>query len=402
MTLLRSKGMEHIDIVLHVNTTAVTGAVVSSVKDANGKVKIYAFVQNNFAFKKSNSTDFLTESMLNSVKAVAQALSQQELPRLKKEKGLDTSIRRVHYVLASPWSLSQSKTVTYNYTTPTKVGKDTISKILNQEKEAFTKGLHDTEDKSGEKKTKAEKAQDNDIYAYEQKVIDIKCNNYSVSQVTNALVYRLDVSCLISITSSDVLKKIEDAIHSMIHPKREDAHSSLLLDFGAIRTASLNEDYALIRIFGEMTDILIIRSGLLIHSSSFAFGVHTLIRTIANGQKVPIPVAYSYFTGKEHSSVTPASQLAIENSLKEWSNLFSGVIQGINQTIALPFTIQITTEHDFQGVFKDAISNIYKEHSVIDANYSSAITGVSIESPTQPDNITLACVYSIASLQENS
>ncbi|MES2470629.1 MAG: cell division protein FtsA [Patescibacteria group bacterium] len=362
---------EELTLILDIQSENVSGALVSFSND--GKPMIMAYQKDDIAFRKLTDSKFLTKAMLASLESVVNTLIMVNLPKLNHADGVRRKVRSTHLLLAPPWCMSQSKTVTLHYDKPTDVGKKEIDRVLADQK----KVLEDEYKKSSEADQSTY-----DVTFFEQKVLDIQCNGYSIKNIESVSVTNLSVSFVTSITSSFFLEQIKVVLDKFMHGYKEYVHSSVLLEYTSLRDIyhSMNE-YVLIRTLGELTDIIIIKNGSCVNIASFPCGSHTIARKIARKLQLPTHNAYIYLkTGHQQSDIKIDGKIShyMDNVIKAWESLCVDTFKTIEQSTTIPrtwFHIGTEAQDIFLTSLKNAAEKIHgggMEFTIITPDVSSA------------------------------
>ncbi len=243
----------HYSLVVEIQSDMVSGSVVHFSENAEPVIMYHVSARSDH--KDQRSSDHITRTMLALVENISAKIIRD---------GMGRSIGDVHFVLSSPWVVSKAKKVRVEYEEEMVISSDIVESIVEE----------------GRNKVLGES--DEDIVLIEQKICDIQLNGYSVDSYVDRKARRLEVSFVLSLSSDEVMKKMRLAVSKHIHFHNDYYHSAFLLHYVSARMSAVDgEEYALVHVHGELTDIVTIRGGFSSDIGSFPFGSSTLLRNIS-------------------------------------------------------------------------------------------------------------------------
>lgn len=194
----------------------------------------------------------------------------------------------------------------------------------------------------------------------ELKNIKTMLNGYETPDPINQKAKELDMTIFISMGGEDILKKIEETIKKHFHAKRITFSSLALSSFAVIRDIySKKENFLLINIGGEVTDISMIKNNILRESISFPCGINFMIRGVASLFPCSLGEAESYISlfKDGHAADSVAKTLApIINKLKmEWLRQFQDSLSNLSNDISVPADIYLTVDKEMASFFSETI-----------------------------------------------
>jgi len=256
---------------------------------------------------------------------------------------------KIFCVLSSPWLVSQTRTIIFKKNTPfvfsTKLADDLIQKEIK---------LFEEENKTKYGDTGP------DIRVIELKSMKTMLNGYETSKPLNQKAQELEMTIFLSISGEQVLKKIEDTIRKHFHSNLIKFSSSTMATFTVIRNLfPEQENFLLVYIGGEVTDISMIKKNTLRESISFPLGCNFLSRGVASGLGVTLGEANSlislYKDGHAEEYVT-RNLVSIMNDLKaKWLEKFQESLANLSNDISIPATIFIDMGRDLAEFFSETI-----------------------------------------------
>ncbi len=245
---------EH-DLVLSIGSGSgsVYGAIVEFQKSVHPNILFTH--ESKFPIKKTVTAESLTSHMLGSLHTVV-----TELGKKHKRK-----IRTVHIVFASPWFSSTSKYLSIKKPEEFEVTEKMVEKLT----EEYVQKI-------------AEYATLTKSVIIEKTLSDIKLNGYEVKEPYGKTAKTIDVSVYVSTAPEEINKKIESEIYPIIHPNSIQFHTFPFVAQNVTRALfSPKDDFALIDIGSEISDVLIIRRGSIYSLASFPVGCNHLARNVA-------------------------------------------------------------------------------------------------------------------------
>lgn len=260
-------------------------------------------------YKPSATTAYYLGATIRDLKEMIGGLLR-DLHRISsggEEFGVPHRVDEVHYVLSSPWIVSQARTVTASFDHDTVISEDRVNKILARERENI--GI----DKKIETDT------------LEEKIFDVRLNGYSIESWRGKEATELQISYALSAGSRNSIRKLKEAALDGARCKKVCFHSSLLLQYISLRSAPVPEDsYTLLHIHGELTDLVVVKDKSCSFFGSFPLGVNTVMRKIAEATNTDYKTAESllslYLGNHIEESHEKKASFVINNLAWGWAN----------------------------------------------------------------------------------
>lgn len=258
--------------------------------------------------------------------------------------GVRHRISAVHYVLSSPWIVSQAKTLSMSFDHETRLTKEKISDTILKER----------------LKMGGDSA---DLVAIEEKVFDVRLNGYSVSSWEGMTAKSADVSFVTSIASSKMIDRFKDVVKHHIGGHHIYFHSSLLLqNIGIQKIMPGSGAYTLIHVHGELTDVVVVNRHSCVFFGSFPLGVRGIIRKIAHAARTDEHTAESSLVlhlGKQFDMSHGKGLDGIINDVeKGWTSELSRLFAEGELADTLPVQT-IISAHAHEGFFVRAFEKAY-------------------------------------------
>lgn len=256
---------------------------------------------------------------------------------------------KIFCVLSSPLYVSQTRIINLKKNTPFVFTEKLADSLIQKEIKLF-------EEEHLAKYTNV----GNSVRVIELKNIKTMLNGYETSKPLNQKIKELEMAVFISMGGEQVLKRIEVTIGKYFHFSLIKFSSFAMACFTVVRDLYIKqEDFLLIDIGGEVTDISMVKKNILRESVSFPLGRNFLTRGIASGLECSLGEASSYITlfKNEHAEETLNKKLEpiMDQLKKEWLEKFQESLANLSNDISIPATIYIATDKDLADFFSETI-----------------------------------------------
>ena len=340
----------------------------------SGVPKIIFSIREPIKIEEGVDLDIFLENTIKSLKNVVKKIST---------KGLGAP-KRIFCVFASLWVVSQTRIVKYKKDEPFVFSSKLADKLIKKEIEIFE-----------EEYKKTSKDSNNKFRPIEFKNMKTVLNGYPTSNPLNKKASELEMSIFISMIQEKILKKTEEIIFNHFHTKDIRPSSFLLASFVVARDMFIHQDnFLLVDIGGEITNVSMIKKDMLHESTSFSLGRNFILRGIANGLKCSLDDAESYISLYENSHATISMEKIIDPIMDElktkWLKRFQESLATLSNDISIPATIFVTVDEDFTGLFSKTIKKEqFNQYTLTESKFRVIFLG----------NQTL---HGIATFQENT
>lgn len=332
-----SKDKSELMLVFNIGSSNVGGAIFEA--QESGIPKIIFSITEPIILDDEFSTDrFLSLTM--------QALDNVANKIYKTGKGIPNEI---FCVLSSPWHVSQTRIISLKKNTPfiftAKLAEELIKKEISLfEEEHLSKTINT----------------DAPNRTIELKNIKTILNGYETTEPLSKKIKELEMIVFISMGEETILKKIEDTIGKYFHFRQIKFSSFMLSSFTVVRDMHIQkENFLLLDIDGEVTNISMIKKNVLRESITFPLGRNFLVRGVASSLKCTLSEASSLISllkdGHAEEKATQKLSLAIEQLRKEWLKSFQESLANLSNDISIPATIYMTTDKDLADFFCQTI-----------------------------------------------
>ncbi|MDO8659576.1 MAG: hypothetical protein Q7K54_03150 [Candidatus Parcubacteria bacterium] len=346
--------MEKEDLVLlfDIGSSSVGGSFLKIQK--SGAPKIVFSVREQIPFKDEINVDQFLALTLGVLEVVAEKAYMAGF-------GAPT---KIFCTLASPWYVSQTRIINYAKNTPfiftTKLADSLIQNEVN---------LFETEHLAQYAHT------EHSARIIELKNIKIMINGYETINPVNQKGKELEMTVFVSMSPEKILKKIEDTIAQHFHFKEIIFSSFVMAFFTVIRDLySHQDDFLLVDIGGEVTDISMVKRNILRESFSFPLGRNSIVRGVASTLNYSIDEAKSSISlfKDDHAEVSVVKKLEpIISKLKtDWLQKFQESLASLSHDISIPPIIYMAIDKDFVGFFSEIIkTEQFNQYTLTDSKF---------------------------------
>ncbi|MCH8049914.1 hypothetical protein IIB51_00675 [Patescibacteria group bacterium] len=293
---------------------------------------------------------------------------QSVTPQLLKNEGIFLKGKLVDHVLttfSSPWATVEIRRLSINKEEPFTMTRQISERFV---KEAISKFIGE------DTKTTPIKSRNRNLASVDCEIIRTTLNGYQTSNPYDKPVKRLQIDLGLSAISREIHNQTSEIVGELLPDDSVDFHAFPLASFLAARDVfEQSDDFVLLDISAEMSDISLVDGGTLVHLASFTGGRHLVFREISKFLKVPIEETRSllhlYLCGKM-SQKQESDFIAIMESVRaQWTSSFSLALNKIRQTRPLPNTLLLLADKDLSGWFKKIIEPQSEQETMPDMQH---------------------------------
>jgi len=324
-------------LVFNIRSSTVDGALFEV--QNSGIPKIIFSVQEPIKMEKKVNIDNFLLLTIESLKIIANKIYKTGLG----------APSRTFCVLSSPWYVFQTRIINFKKNTPFIFTPKLVDELVKKEVKLFE-----------EEHTLKYGNFDNKVRVIELKNIKTMLNGYEISEPFNKKTKELEMNIFVSIVGEQVLKEIEDTINQYFHFKQIEFSSFILSFFTVVRDMyPKQENFLLVDIGGEVTDISMVKKNTLRESMSFPLGRNFLIRGVASDLDCTLSEADSFISlfkdGHAEESIAKKLTLILDKLKTEWLNKFQESLANLSKDISIPSTIYIAIDKDLVDFFSEII-----------------------------------------------
>lgn len=343
------KNKESYSLVFNIGSGSVSGGIVKFTEAPGENVTYYA--KENIPFQSEISIPKHLELMKSSLANLA----------VKIQKGGQNKIDRIFYIFSSPWSASQTKTIRVKESKAFKITESYLDRVITEQEKQFQTEVA----KSGR--------------IIEKKIIQVKINGYVVNDFYNKMTKDLEVSVFYTVVPEEVLNTVEEAISKVFSHRNIWCHSLSLSIFSVIRNLfPQKEDFIHLDISEEITDISIIRDGVMVSSASIPFGRNNFIRELTSILGVSDEIADSMIKmhcSKNNDELAALKlSVAMDKAASGWFVKITEVLDSFKEKIYIPDSVFLIVNNDLASFLRDKLQKQdYRVTPIDNRNIKSAM-----------------------------
>lgn len=345
MFFLKTENRELI-LILDVQSSVVRGSL--AIHDPSQIPHIIFSYNAVIPWKSRTDSNYLVKTTLRAVSETVEAC-RRFIHISKGKADMPSHIGTMHFILSSPWIISHAKVISESYAKPMIVTHSHVMKLIEADKSSL-----------GE-------VTGGSLGVIEQKIFAISLNGYPTASWEDQQARHLEVSYAMSAVGSKMIERFKEACGKGNHSSKIRFHSSLLMQKIGLQAIMPDlDEFALLHIHGELTDLALINGSSCTFFGSFPFGVRTLVRKIAAAEKTDIQTADSLLTlytgGHFDETHSKDSMERIKNIGNGWTSELSKILNDNSSAESvirnMPRKILASTwSHD--DFFLQAILNAY-------------------------------------------
>ena len=240
----------------------------------------------------------------------------------------------IYMVLSAPWYFSETKNVKIQRRETFEVTEELVNKIMEDELELFNRKAREKFEDSS------------DIEILEKEKMRFIVNGYPIENPYGKETNRLELSIYLSAARRSFVKNIEDMLTHFLgnaEIKLVSEPSSLF----RILSEMINpkEGYLVVDVGGEVTEIYLVRNGVLENTKNFAWGANLVIRRVASSLNIGLGEALSFFTAQSWGDIKEATDKKLSSSslgvCSEWQTFLGESLSLLGREHPLPQTLVV-------------------------------------------------------------
>ena len=371
MNFFSREGCPELFIIFDVGSSSLGGALVALRKKHNPEVLYSARI--SFPVSERPDSQKILLAATSTLKELLSQIEKEALSAVHSCSGVFAAVKNVICVFASPWYLSQTKTVRTKWDTPTVFSKHFIDEVIAKEELTFEHSIAHSD--------YAEKF-DKELFLAEQNVIQVRLNGYATALPYGKKASDADISFFSSFLSKPIVEKFSDILGHAFHRESFIFHTFSLVSYRVVSKLFPDaQNFLLMDIAGEVSDLSLVKNGALVEAVSFPSGRNFLVRKIIKKLKVTPEIALSYLrmrgSQKMDAVLSVGVEAAIQDAQEEWLAYLKEAINSILPSGIAPRKIFITVDGDVADIFLDFLSHFGTALSpiVLDEKYFAHIVG---------------------------
>ncbi len=274
----------------------------------------------------------------------------QEVAQLL-QKDIHAVPDKVFAVIASPWSTGE------------------LRRIQRHRKEGFVFTESYAKELIKEEISKFKKQHTEFDEIIDRRVVNVLLNGYEVQKPHGKRVKELELQIFLSLSSEELVERVEEVI-TQTYDRRVKCTSSLFSDFLVVRDVfdGLN-DFVIVDIHEESTEVSVMRNDFLVGTSSFPYGKSTLVHHIAKSLGKDAAHTASLLAMYRDGHLDESYAKQIEQIVRTEGSLWTGAIKKVFRSLFVDLLIP----HDI-FLITDPSSETWFLHLLQKDNFSEFTT----------------------------
>ena len=359
----KKKDKGKLALVFYIGSSSVGGALFYTSK--SGIPKIIFSVHELITLEQNVEADRFLSLTLQTLEVVALRIYKAGLG----------APEAIFCVLSSLWYVSQTRIIRLKKNTPFLFTAKLADELIQKEITLFEEEHLEKYLRSGEP-----------IRTIELKTIKTVLNGYETSSPLNQKASELEMTIFISMCGEKILGRIADTIKKQFHSSKEVKFSSFTMSsFAVVRDLYAHrENFLLISVDGEITDISIIKKNVLRESVSFPVGLNSMIRGVAFAFPCSLFEAKSYLSlfkdGHAEESVLTKLGPVMDKLKKEWLLKFQESLSSLSNDISVPANIYLAVEEkEMAGFFSSVIkTEQFNQYTLTESKFDITYLGAEV------------------------
>lgn len=238
----------------------------------------------------------------------------------------------IYLMFSAPWYLAESKNVRIIRRETFTVTAELIDKMMDDEIELFIR------------KAK-EKFDDPDgVEILERGKMKFVLSGYPIRNPYGKETNKLELSIYLSVAKKNFVRNIEDILKHFFGNAEIKAVSEAYALFKILsEMANPQEGFLVVDVGGEVTEIYLVRGGILEDSRSFIWGANLVIRRVAAALNMELGEALSFFSaqagGDMKNNIDEKLSSAALGVCSEWQHFLTGSLSELSRSSPLPQTL---------------------------------------------------------------
>lgn len=296
--------------------------------------------------------DSLSQSAKNVMSSLVNAMMilDGEGMKVLREKTGVKKLTDIQVTIAAPWSYTVTKSITYNHERTFSVTDELVEELLRT---AHTKVQ--------EELAENEKVNNLGLSVITRSCVGIIANGYPIHQPNGQKAKTLKIVESSAVAQDYLLKAVEEIKNKVLPGSDIKLYSFILIYYFIIKDLyQETQEYCLVDITYEATEIGIVRDGILNYSTHTPYGSFSLAREIAEVLQVPLDEAFGYLhegvleSAEENMTASQKTEVAkvLENYTEKIANLFHET----GDTLSVPKKIFLHGNLETETFFKKQIT----------------------------------------------
>lgn len=304
------------------------------------------------------SVDFLTEQDTDRLlhitkKVLSEAVTAARDEGLRTMEGTSAGSRlgEIYCYFSAPWQTGSPQDITIEHDSSFVVNQNRLQLAKTKAENVF---VEETLENFG--------TSEENLEPLSTALLGCWCNGYRVEEPNGVLVDRLKVSTYVSMLPTRIKSAVESTVTNTFHPDNISYHSfTAAIHRAFTKRFSHPKTFLTINVDEEMTQLLIINSGVLMGSVSYPVGSHFLIRKLTQSLDVPAADARSRLRQQQRGEAEEQNKQQIEKVVTKtrdkWQKLLTDALDEFSAEVSIPEYAFVLANHDVSKTFRDFAKN---------------------------------------------
>lgn len=340
------KKTEEVSLMIDVGNGSIGGGMV---RTSPGQAPLLLHsVRVPFSIGDKVDSDRLLQNFQTLLNDLLKALSEQGFLHEYWKKH-PKRISQALVTFSSPWFVGKTVQIDLAQDKIFVITENFLKDVLEKEEKTFKEELG----KSGYEQTF-----DNELEVIEKSIVHGRINGYVVSDIIGKKTKHLEASVCLSIIARSITDVVAKNLSKHFHVDREDItfHSFPLVAFTVIRDIFPRfNDFILLDITGETTDVTLVRQDVIVKTVSFPSGRNFIIRHIAKTCGVTLEIAESLLRLQQKQALEAALSEQVANVIrdvqKEWMIYLSDSFIELSPSDPTPSRVFLTADTDVADIY---------------------------------------------------
>lgn len=268
------KETEEISVLFRIGSSSVSGAIVEFRKGFKPLVLFSA--RESFISDKKPDSGKLVSLSSKALENVSAKISKDGLAYLAGSSRRKISISKVYCILSSPWHISGVKVFSVKNSKPFSISEKGLAAMASLRADDFKNGL-----------VSELGAKYRDLVSLENAVMQVKLDGKEIHNPFGTKTKDAQISVFLSFSHKSVLDLISKIIGKHFHHTKIEFHTFTSVIYSAFKDiVTPGKDFISVDIGGEITDVSLIKDGVIFGTASFPSGKNELVREISSGMKI--------------------------------------------------------------------------------------------------------------------
>lgn len=367
MGFLSSEDSVRYGTLIDVGSGSVLMAIIKS--DSNKPYPEIIWSKREYAPLRDSAS--ITDSAKNVMTSLVNVLMtfDSEGRKIFREATGKSKLPEIQVTIAAPWSYTVTKNISYSHSEPFSLSPELIEELIRTAHQQVDKDIKENEqvNKLG-------------LSIVARSMIGLEANGYPILTTNNQTAKSLKVVETSAIAQDYMVKALYDACNKVLPGSKLHLYSFILVYYYiAKHLYDDTQEFCLVDITYEATELGIIRGGSLNYTTHTPFGSFSLARELAYALRVPLGEAFGYLKNPDPISLLnsyPANKLdEVKTIFDAYQKRLASLFKETGDALSIPKKIYIHGNLHTEDFFTEQL----KKATKLATNLSHAIYPISKE-----------------------